>query len=74
MITAYNTFVDSIQSMKSQFVNTYVTNEEFKKPLQTYIDAQTTFAKKVGQEAWNFTSAIGGSFYDFDAKKAFAVK
>ena len=37
--------IDSIQSAKKQIVNTFVTNESFKKELVKLIDAQTEFAK-----------------------------
>lgn len=74
MISAFNTAVDTVQSAKTQFVNTFVKNEELKKPLQTYIDAQTSFAKKMGQEAFTFFTTVGYSLTNFDAKKAFDVK
>lgn len=44
MFTA-DTFIDSVQSAKKQFVNTFVTNESFKKELIKLVDAQTEFAK-----------------------------
>lgn len=37
--------IDSIQNAKKQFVNTFVTNDSFKKELVKLIDAQTDFAK-----------------------------
>ena len=74
MIQYFNTAVDSIQSAKTQFVKTFVPNEEIAKPLQTYIDAQASFAKSVVQETTNFFTTVGMSMYSFDAKKAFATK
>lgn len=74
MTHIFNTAVDTIQGTKTQFVKTFVSNEEIAKSLQTYIDAQTSFAKKVGQETFNFFTTIGTAAYTFDAKKAFATK
>lgn len=37
--------IDSVQNAKKQFVNTFVTNESFKKELVKLVDAQTEFAK-----------------------------
>lgn len=74
MIQQVNTAIDAVQGVKTSFVNTFVTNEEFKKPLQTFINAQTTFAKKVAAEANTFFTTIGYSASLFDLKKAFATK
>lgn len=71
MISAYNALIDTVKGAKTQFVKTYVSNEEVAKPLQTYIDAQAAFAKTVGQEALNFFTTVGMSLYNFDAKKAY---
>lgn len=74
MIQPINTAIDTIQGAKTTFVKTFVTNEELKKPLQTYIDAQSSFAKKVVAEANTFFTTVGYSAFNFDAKKAFATK
>jgi len=74
MIQIANSAIDAIQSVKTNFVNTFVTNEEIKKPLQTYIDAQTSFAKKIAQETSVFFTTLGTAAYNFNAAKAFSVK
>lgn len=74
MTSHVNTLIDTIQGAKTNFVNTFVTNEELKKPLQTYIDAQSAFAKKVVSSATEFFTTVGMAAYTFDAKKAFATK
>jgi len=74
MLSAINSAIDTFQGAKTQFVKTFVSNDELKKPLQTYIDAQTSFAKKVAAETNSFFTTIGMSMYSFDAKKAFATK
>ena len=71
MLSAINTAIDSVQAAKTQFVKTFVTNEAVAKPLNTYIDAQTSFAKKVAAEANSFFMTVGMAAYSFDAKKAF---
>lgn len=38
-------YIDGVQNAKKQFVNTFVTNESFKKELVKLVDAQTEFAK-----------------------------
>jgi hypothetical protein len=74
MIQFANIAIDAIQSAKTNFVKTFVTNEELKKPLQTYIDAQAAFLKKVAQETNTFFTTLGTAAYNFDAAKAFTVK
>ena len=74
MIQAFNTAIDAIQNAKTQAVKTFVTDENFAKPMYTYIDAQASFAKKVTQETLNFYTTVGTSLMNFDAKKAFSVK
>lgn len=72
MLQIANTFIDTVQGAKTQFVKTFVTNEAVAKPLNTYIDAQTSFTKKVAAEANSFFTTVGTAVYSFDAKKAFA--
>ena len=38
-------YIDGVQNAKKQFVDTFVTNESFKKELIKLVDAQTKFAK-----------------------------
>lgn len=72
MLSAYNTMVDLVKSAKSDFVKTCIPNDDLKKPLQTYIDAQAHFAKSVAQESVNFWTTVGLAAWNFDAKKAWA--
>lgn len=58
MFTA-DIFIDSVQSAKKQFVNTFVTDESFKKELVKLIDSQSEFAK--GQ--FKTTFAIAEAFF-----------
>lgn len=74
MLSAINTSIDTISGAKTKFVNTFVTNDELKKPLQSYIDAQTAFAKNVAKSTVDFYTTVGIAATSFDAKKAFAKK
>ncbi len=72
MLQNINTAIDSFQGIKTKFVETCVKNEEIKKPLNQFIEAQTSFAKIVAKAHVDFWSTLGMSAYMFDAKKAFA--
>lgn len=72
MLNNINTSIDTFQSVKTKFVETYVKNEELKKPLNTFIAAQSSFAKNVAKSYVDFFSTLGMAAYTFDAKKAFA--
>ena len=74
MLQSINTSIDTVQGVKTAFVNTFVTNETFKKPLQTYIDSQTAFAKSIAKSTNDFFTTVGQSVAAFDVKKAFATK
>lgn len=71
MLNTINTSIDAFQSVKTKFVETYVKNEELKKPLNTFIAAQSSFAKNVAKSYNDFFSTLGMAAYTFDAKKAF---
>ncbi len=73
MLQNINTAIDSFQDAKKQFVKTFVKNEELAKPLNTFVDAQTSYAKVVAVEVNKFFTTLGMSLYAFDAKKAFST-
>ena len=72
MLNNINTAIDTFQAVKTKFVETCVKNEEIKKPLNQFIEAQTSFAKIVAKAHVDFWTTMGLSAYTFDAKKAFA--
>lgn len=72
MLQNINTAIDTFQAVKTKFVETYVKNEELKKPLNQFVAAQSSFAKIVAKAHVDFYTALGISAYMFDAKKAFA--
>ena len=73
MLNNINTAIDSFQGIKTKFVETCVKNEELKKPLNQFIEAQSSFAKIVAKAHVDFYTSLGLSAYTFDAKKAFAL-
>ena len=73
MLQNINSAIDTFQSTKTQFVKTFVKNEELAKPLNTFVDAQTSYAKVVAVEVNKFFTTLGMSLYTFDAKKAFST-
>ena len=73
MLHNINSAIDTFQSTKTQFVKTFVKNEELAKPLNTFIEAQTSYAKAVAVEVNTFFTTLGMSAYSFDAKKAFST-
>jgi hypothetical protein len=44
---ALNTFIDTIQNAKKQFVTTFVTDKELQKPLFAFVESQTDFIKQI---------------------------
>ena len=59
MLSAINTTIDTISGAKTQFVKTFVQNDEVAKSLQTYIDAQQSFAKTVAKSTVDFFTTVG---------------
>jgi hypothetical protein len=74
MLSALNTTIDTISGAKTQFVKTFVQNEEVAKSLQTYIDAQQSFANTVAKTSVEFFTTVGTAAASLDAKKVFATK
>lgn len=74
MLQAINTSIDTISGAKTQFVKTFVQNAEVAKSLQTYIDAQQSFAKTVAKSTVDFFTTVGAAATSLDAKKVFATK
>jgi hypothetical protein len=44
---AVDTFIDTVQGAKKQFVTTFVTDKELQKPLFAFVDTQTAFVKQI---------------------------
>jgi len=63
MKTYFNTAIDSVQYVKTQFLNTFVKDEAFREPMQSFVDAQAQFARQVSGAAVDMFDAF--STYDF---------
>jgi hypothetical protein len=66
----FDSYIDGVQNAKKQFVNTFITNESFKKELIKLVDAQTEFAK--GQI--KTTLSIAEAFYKNATDAVYAKK
>ena len=44
---ATDTFIDTVQGSKKYFVSTFITDENIRKPLNAFVDAQTVFTKQI---------------------------
>jgi hypothetical protein len=71
MLEQINTSIDTISGAKTKFVETFVKNEEIKNQLQTFIDAQQSFAKTVAKTTVDFFTTLGTSAMAFDTARAF---
>ena len=70
----FNTFIDTVQGAKTQFLKTFVTNEPVRKSLQSFVDAQTTFAKQVAKTSQEVAELATKECNKLDFAKAFASK
>jgi len=49
--------IDAIQSSKSAWLNTFIKEEAVRKPLQQFVDAQTSFTKQITKTWYDVTGA-----------------
>lgn len=62
--------IDSVQNAKKTFVNTFITDEKFKKELTKLVDAQTEFAKGQVKTTLSIAEAFVKNASDAVYKKA----
>lgn len=53
-MSIFNTFVESISDIQKNTLKVLVTDEQFRKPLASIVDAQTTLAKESIKTAQSF--------------------
>jgi hypothetical protein len=58
MIAHFNTAIDTIQGAQSKVLSTVVTDEAYRKPLQSFIDASADFAKTVTKSAFDIADQV----------------
>ena len=66
----FDFFIDSVQNAKKQIVNTFVTDNKFKKDLIKLVDAQTEFAKGQVKTTLSIAEALVKNAGDAVYKKA----
>jgi uncharacterized protein YueI len=62
-------FVNTIQDAKSKAVKTMVTDEKIRAPLQSFIDAQTAFAREMVKITESLYSQVSEQAEKFTTKK-----
>jgi hypothetical protein len=68
------TFIDTVQSGKKQFVNTFVQNDAVKKALNEFVDAQAAYTKAAVKTATEVNAKLVTEMTKFDATKFFKTK
>jgi hypothetical protein len=69
MFSYANAFIDTIQSAKSNALKTIVTDAKVREPMQSFIDAQTTFAKSMTDIADTVYIQVTEQVQKFTGKK-----
>ena len=59
---ALNTFIDTIQNAKKQFVTTFVTDKELQKPLFAFVESQTDFIKQIVKKSEELANQTKDAF------------
>lgn len=72
MLGLYNSIIDAVQGSKTQFINTFVQDAKYSKPLQAFVDAQTTFTKQVVKSVNDVATTFTTDAAKFDVAKAFS--
>jgi hypothetical protein len=67
MKTHLMTAIDSVQYLKTQFLNTFVKEDAFREPLQTFVNAQAQFARQMAGASVDMFDAVT----NYDITKAF---
>ena len=71
MLQYVNSFIDTVQGAKTQFVKTYIQDESLAKPIQAFVDQQTTFVKQVAKTTVDVSTTLAENATKFDAAKMF---
>jgi hypothetical protein len=56
--------IDAIQNAKKSWVNMFVKDEQFAKPLNSFVDSQTTFTKQIAKSAAEMGDATGNALFN----------
>ena len=69
MLSYANSFIDTVQGVKTQFLNTVVTEKSVREPLQAFVNAQTNFAKEIAKISDSIYTQTVAQVEKFTAKK-----
>ena len=69
MFSYANAFIDTFQAAKTNTLKTIVTDAKVREPFQSFIDAETTFAKSVTQIADSVYAQFTEQVAKFTGKK-----
>jgi hypothetical protein len=69
MLSYANSFIDTVQGAKTQFLNTVVTEKSVREPLQAFVDAQTSFVKEIAKISDTVYNQTVSQVEKFTAKK-----
>jgi hypothetical protein len=56
--------IDAIQNAKKSWVNTFVKDETFAKPLHAFVESQTAFTKQIAKSAMEMGDATGTAMFN----------
>lgn len=74
MLQFVNTFIDSVQDAKLQWIKTFVKDESLAKPITAFVESQRAFSKQVAKTTFDVSLETAVQAVKFDAKKVFAIK
>lgn len=57
MTAIFNMAIDAVQDAKTSFLSTYVKQDGIRKPLQSFVDSQTAFAKQLVKTGHDLATA-----------------
>ena len=69
MFSYANSFIDTVQAAKTNTLKTMVTDAKVREPFQSFIDAETTFAKSLTQIADSIYAQVTEQVQKFTGKK-----
>jgi len=59
-----NMFIDAVQNAKREWIKTFVKTESLAKPMNNFVDAQTTYTKELAKTATDMGDAVGATVAD----------
>jgi len=59
-----NMFIDAVQNTKREWIKTFVKTESLAKPMNDFVNAQTTYTKELAKTASDIGNAVGTTVAD----------